>query len=643
MAPPSSRNALPGTSGKRWWPPSLRFQVVSATALALLVLLIAIFDWNWFKRPVAWMVQAGTGRTFEIEGDLRVSLGRTTTMQADGVRLGNADWAREEDPWMAQVPRARVSIRPWPLLLGRVRIPEVHLTQPVVVLQAHPDGEGGNWNFGRPPRDGEPRWRLERMWVDDGQLRFVDATDRTDIRLDIASRAPRREDAAPPVGIDGGGTWRGSRFTLEGVAESPLALAQADAPYRIALRASAGTTHASARGTLVNPFRFRNFDLQFALRGEDLEDLYPLLGLALPPTAAYDFDGRLRRNGDVWDYGDFAGTLGKSDLAGDVRIDVSAPRPRFHARLRSERLDFDDLSGLVGAAPDEPDPAPGKLFPQTPYNLEKLRAMDADVAWKAARVDAPPLPMDDMDARLLLEGGLLRLEPLKLGIAGGQIDSTIRMDARGERIDTTIDASLRGIDLARLMPDASLAEQAVGRIGGRIDLRGSGNSIAAILGSASGDVAIGMGRGKISNLVMELAGLDIAEALRFLLTGDRQVPIRCAFADFIVVDGVMATESLAFDTTDTILVGEGSISLRDETLDLLLRPRPKDRSILALRSPLRASGTFMSPSFRPDLAALGLRGAVALALASIAPPAALLATIETGPGEDSDCGGEYAR
>ena len=161
-------------------------------------------------------------------------------------------------------------------------------------------------------------------------------------------------------------------------------------------------------------------------------------------------------------------------------------------------------------------------------------------------------------------------------------------------------------------------------------LTGTGNSIAAMLGTADGDIAIGMGSGQISNLLMELAGIDIAEALKFLVTKDRKVPIRCAFGDFSVADGSMKSRALAFDTADTIIVGDGTISLKDETLDLQLRPRPKDRSILALRSPLVVGGTFKDPSFRPDFKRLGLRGAVALALGSIAPPAALLATIETG-------------
>ena len=164
-----------------------------------------------------------------------------------------------------------------------------------------------------------------------------------------------------------------------------------------------------------------------------------------------------------------------------------------------------------------------------------------------------------------------------------------------------------------------------------------------MLATADGEAAIGMGRGEVSNLLLELAGLDVFEALKFLLGKDRKVAIRCAFGDFSVKDGVMTTRALALDTTDTIIVGEGTVDLGEEQLDLVLKPRPKDRSILALRSPLVVDAASVIPAFRPDMARLGLRGAIALTTRSIAPPAALLATLELGPGEDSDCGGQYAQ
>src|SRR3546814_3221079 len=117
------------------------------------------------------------------------------------------------------------------------------------------------------------RPRLQRIWIDDGHLQFVDAANKTDIEVDVASHEPDKPGGGPPVALEGGGKWAGNRFTLEGTAESPLELQQTDKPYRIDLRAAAGATRAHARGTLVNPFQFRSFDLRMALSGQNLEDL----------------------------------------------------------------------------------------------------------------------------------------------------------------------------------------------------------------------------------------------------------------------------------------------------------------------------------------------------------------------------------
>jgi uncharacterized protein involved in outer membrane biogenesis len=637
----------PGKRGQRWL-------IAAAAVLIAILVLILLWDWNWFKGPLERAVQARTGRVLQI-GNLDVDLGRTTTVRGDDIRFANASWAKQ--PQMASADRVELDIRIWPLLRGSVQMPEIRLSRPDVLLQTAPrKGEPGNWDFlgsggGEPPQ-------LKRLHITDGKLQFLDEPGRTRVDLTVRSGTPKQADTAPPVLIEGKGRWQGAAFTLKGGTESPLELSNSEHPFRIHLDARAGATHAIANGTLTNPFQFQVFDLQFQLSGQDLEDLYPLIGIAIPSSPPYRLDGRLKREYQRWRYEKFSGRVGDSDLAGDVEIDVAGERPRLTANLLSRRLDFDDLAGFIGAPPktggDESANAEQKaeaarlaakptLLPDKPYDLSKLRAMDADVRWKAQHINAPKLPLDDMDAHLLLDNGLLRLEPLNFGVAGGDIRSTIRMDARRPQISTTLNASLRGAQLGQLFPDAKLAEQASGGISGNIRLSGNGNSIAAMLGSSNGDVAVGMGRGHIGNLLMELAGLDVAESLKFLFTGDKQIPLRCAFGDFGVRNGVMQSRALAFDTTDTLVVGEGSVNLRQEQLDLLLRPRPKDVSILALRSPLRIGGSFKDPSFRPDFKALGLRGAIALTLASIAPPAALLATIETGPGKDAQCGGRYAK
>ena len=634
--------------------PSHRAVQIAALFFAALVVLILLFDWNWFKGPLERVVQARTGRTFKIEGNLDVDLGKVTRVRMDRPRFGNASWSTE--PIMATADRAQVDFELWPLVSRRqARIPWIRLSAPKLLLETGPAGTG-NWVFG--DRSGKSTARFQRIWVDNGRLQFFDAAKKTDIDISVDSAKADGANTAPPIDIAGKGRWTGNAFKLSGRAESPLALAEKAEPYRIDLRASAGPTTAHARGTLTDPFKFRDFDLRLALAGKNLEDLFPLIGVATPATPPYHFDGRLTRKGTTWHYDNFSGVVGDSDLAGSAAVTTGGKRPFLVANLVSRRLDFDDLAGFVGAPPQTNGKeatntelkaqaaalaANPRVLPATPYNLTKLRSMDADVRLKAHRINAPKLPIDDMDAHLKLDAGVLQLIPLNFGVAGGDVRSTIRMDAREKVIRTNARISARRLDLSRLFPDVRLTRDAVGRISGEIALAGNGNSIATMLGSADGDVALGMGHGQISNLLMELAGIDVAEALKFLVTEDRKIPIRCAFGDFSVDNGLMQSRALAFDTADTIIVGKGNISLKDETLDLELRPRPKDRSILALRSPLVVGGSFKDPSFRPDFKRLGLRGAVALALGSIAPPAALLATLELGPGKDSGCGGKYAK
>ena len=628
------------------------WRTAAAVAAVALLVLVLLWDWNWFKGPIERIVSARTGRSFDIGGDLDVDLGRTTVVRADRLAFGNAEWS--DSPEMATTDHLELHVRVFPLLAGRVHIPELRLARPDLLLET--GDEGGNWTLEGMSGDGEGP-RIDHLRIDAGRLRFIDAGQQTDVDLAIASE-DSDDPSLRPLSLHGDGHWKGEPFELTGAVASPLALRETEKPYAIDLRASAGATRAHARGAITRLLGLTAFDVEMALSGKDLEDLYPLLGIALPHTPAYELDGRLVRDDAVWRYEGFNGKVGDSDLAGTAKITTGRERLLFEGDLRSKLLDFDDLAGFVGGAPDsggdetgnaelEADAveraAEGKLIPDTPYDLAKLRTMDADVRWKAGRIEAPGWPLDDMDVHILLEAGLLRLDPLDFGVSGGRIRSTVRMDARQDTIRTNAAIRARGLELGRLFPDAELAQDAVGRISGDIDLGGTGNSVARMLATADGDASIGMGRGEVSNLLLELAGLDIFEAIKFLLGKDRKVAIRCAFGDFSVQDGVMTTRALAFDTEDTIIVGEGTVDLGEEQLDLVLKPRPKDRSILALRSPLVIDGSFRDPGFRPDMARLGLRGAIALTLASITPPAALLATLELGPGEDSNCGGEYAK
>jgi uncharacterized protein involved in outer membrane biogenesis len=237
-----------------------------------------------------------------------------------------------------------------------------------------------------------------------------------------------------------------------------------------------------------------------------------------------------------------------------------------------------------------------------------------------------------------LKDGVLRLDPLDFTVAGGEIVSRVNLDARKDEIRTTLTGDVQRLELAKLFPTVEITKRGAGKLSGALALETRGNSVAQMMANADGNIGLIMGPGHISNLLVELAGLDVAETLKFLLDEDKEIPLRCAYADLRVDDGVMGAQSLAFDTSDTVVYGEGKISFRDEALDMKLSPQPKDRSPLSARVPLKIGGSFKDPSVAPEAGPLLARGAAAAALYAIAPPAALLALIETGPGESIDCG-----
>src|SRR5690606_36746202 len=139
-SPPEPANAPTAPPRRR---PSRRTLAIAGLATAAIVLLVLLWDWNWFKGPVERLVEARTGREFDIAGDLDVDLGRITTVTADRLTLGNAEWS--EHAQMASADRLALQFEFWPLLVGKLRLPELRLVKPDVRLQTGPEGNPGNW------------------------------------------------------------------------------------------------------------------------------------------------------------------------------------------------------------------------------------------------------------------------------------------------------------------------------------------------------------------------------------------------------------------------------------------------------------------------------------------------------------------
>ena len=641
-----------------------RLLLALAGLFVVLALAVLFFPWDAMRGPIGNYVSGQLGRRFEITQHLSVNLGRTTTVRAEGIEFANPAWARE--PYLLKASAAEFDVLLWPLLFGRLELPRLSLVKPQIGLQLEPDGRR-TWSLSRDNSDPAAIPKIGSLVIDQGTVKYRAVSQGADMTAELSQAVQASPTSASlPLEYKVAGKWKNEEFSASGHTGGVLEFNEdRKQAFPIELDATAGKTTLKAKGTVENLMEFAGLDATIDLQGRNLAELYKWLGVVLPSTPPYKLRGRLTKRGQIWSAGQINGVLGKSDISGDLGFDTSGPRPLLSGKIQSKVLDFADLAPVIGlpvkasanspagggsrktakpAAPvkkaskQTPTVAPGRVLPSTQLDLERLQAMNADVTYIAADIrHVEQLPLDKGSAHIRLTNGILSLDPVSLGVAGGSMAGRITIDTNvaPAAVDTRL--TLRAMQLNQLFPTIKTTQNSLGKIGGQVNLKGRGNSAAQMLGNASGDVAVLMGRGEISNILMEYLGLDGGEIIKFLISGDRNVQLRCAAVAFEVKQGLMRSKTILVDTVDTVIHGSGQISLADETLDVVLNPLPKDQSILSLRSPLKIGGTFAAPTAGPDKAALAGRAGIAIALGVINPLLALLGTIETGPGQDADC------
>ena len=621
--------------------PSKKRWLAGLTAfMALTALAIYLFEWNMLRAPIAKRVAQATGRTFAINGDLDVRLSMTPRITVAGLVLGNAAWAKE--PHMAEVGRLDFTLDARELFRGRVVLPELNVSEARVVLEKNADG-ADNWTFDNDKKDearGPPA--IGALTIDRAHITYRDPAIKTDFATEVSTVAADQKDAGM-LNVAGRGRVKGLQGTVDGVVGSVLAISSAEKPYPIRMRAAIGSTRARVNGTLLDPLHLKGEDLQFELEGADLAQLFPLLGVPLPPTPPYKLSGHLNHHGDVWSFRKFAGRVGNSDLAGDFAVDRAKAPQLITANLVSRNLDMKDLGGFVGAdrgtAKASPKPPPSdRVLPQEPFSLEKLRVANANVKFRGERVVTEKLPIEKLTVTLKLEDGVLTLEPLNFGVAGGNLVSQIRMDAREAIIKTRADIAVKQLRLEKLFPGFKITQANAGVITGRVRLDTVGNNVAKMLAEADGDAAVMMEGGSVSELLVRLVNLDVANAIPVLLTGDRQLPVRCMVTHLKGVDGDFKVQTLVLDTGKAVVTGTGGVNFGNESLDLKLVSKSKGFSLAALRGPINIKGTFKEPKVGPDIPKAAMRGAAALALGlATSGIGAIIPLIDLGGAKDSDC------
>ena len=633
--------------------------------VAVLVVILATFDWNRIKPTLNTKVSDILHRPFAINGDLAVRWQREEDeggwrawvpwphVIAQDLTLGNPEWSKTAQ--MASLKKVELRLSPLALLTQTVDIPRINLTEPSANLERLADGRA-NWNFTFDPKDpnAEPSaWTVDigAIGFDKGHVTLNDQTlkARLDVLIDpLGKPVPFREivgEADAKKALEKGGQAQDYAFALKvkgqyhdqklngtGKIGGLLALQDATRPFPLQAQVSIADTQVALAGTLTDPLNLGALNLRLKLAGTSLSNLYPLTGVTLPDSPPYSTDGHLiaqlrEPGGATFSYENFNGKIGSSDIHGDLKYVASQPRPKLSGKLVSNQLLMADLAPLIGAdsntqqkarGGESKQPA-GKVLPVEEFRTERWRDMDADVELTGKRiVQSAELPFTDLFTHLVLNDGELSLEPLRFGVAGGKLDAQIRLNGRATPLKGSAKLTARNFKLKQLFPTFEPMKTSFGELNGDATIAGTGNSVAKLLGTANGDLKMIINDGAISRSLMEIAGLNVGNYVVGKIFGDEDVKINCAAADFGIKSGLASSRLFVFDTENAIIYIDGTVNFATEQLDLKITPESKGLRLFSLRSPLYVRGTFANPSAGVQAVPLLLRGAGMVALGVIA-------------------------
>ena len=619
------------------------------TALAVGVGVFAYeFSWDWFKGPIARYAAQKTGRPIQILGHLDVRpFSWTPSASVGGLVVGNPKWMGGGQT--ANLGRTTVQLALRPLLGGRLELPLVDIERPTLDLYADKSGRN-NWTLGKGGGQPAKLPAIQRFVLHDGQLRLRDlqrglSFDGTVTTVENAGAAN-----AAAFRLVGKGALNGEDFLAE-VTGGPLMHIQRDRPYPFRLDVRTGPTHVVAQGDVVRPFDFGQLRATAQVTGKDMADLYDLTGVVFPNTPAYRLSGDFTREDQVYRVRRFAGRVGRSDLEGTLSVQPVSGRRFLKGDLTSRALDLTDLGALFGgaqagkpaavekAAVESRKAVTGRLLPDAPLDVQRVRAMDADVRYRAQSVKTSQLPLRQVALHVNLNHGLLKLDPVAFTFPHGQLHGRAAIDARGAAPVSRVDLVVTDVRLEDVTPKAQGAAPLEGVLEARAQLTGSGNSVHRAAAASNGQIAVALPPGKIRQSFAELTGVNLVPGLfQFLSKSPKQTDLRCAVAQFDVNNGVMSARRLILDTGPVLVDGSGKVNLQTETIDLTMQGHGKKPRLLRVIAPFHIQGRLAQPTFKVETGkAIAQTGAAVGLGVFLFPPAVILPFLSPGGAHNADC------
>lgn len=611
------------------------FKILTGVVFLLIALVVASvavlssMDFNEYKTQLSEWVHDATGRDLVIDGELELNISLSPSVSVNGVTFSNAAWG--SNPKMVTVDNFAAEVSLFPLLSGDIEVKRIVL-QGMDVLVETDDGGHGNWEFsssndadssdiaGNSDADGDVSLPVvHSVLIRDVNVIYKDGISGQTHNLTVANMDLSADGATDPMSLTLAAVYNDEKINVTGTLGSISTLSGNDM-FPVKVNISALGAKIGLDGTVKEPLVGKGLNVGFEISGENVADVarrgMSMAGVeegAPLPSKPISIAGALRDSDGGYAIDGLKLKIGNSDLSGNLSINLTGARPQLKADVSSNHFNADDVqsaqSGQNEQFTAESGPDDGRVFPSTPLPLDGLNAVDATVTFAGNEIVANGITFGNVGANIALANGLLNVSSFGLDFGGGRIDGQVKLDASGNTALLAINVDGKKIDYGKILKDMTGEETITGTVDLSFTSNGTGSSVRSLMAALNGKLRVVSEKGHIDSGALTF----LTGPLAGLMGGDGANDLRCAVLDFDIVNGMASSRATVFETGGLSIVGEGSVDLREEKLDLRFDPRAKNASVAsAAEVGILVTGTLKEPSVGPDVADVAM-GAASLA------------------------------
>lgn len=360
-------------------------------------------------------------------------------------------------------------------------------------------------------------------------------------------------------------------------------------------------TDIELRGEAQLPLQRSRVKVQLLVEGKSLATLSTLADRELPDIGPYRFESLFSLTEQGYDLSALELEVEESQVQGEIQYLRVDERPTFNASLVSDRIRTEDFFDLE---PPVTEDAPVVEEPEAPQiektgwlTLERFNGFDASIELEAQKIITAGGQIDNMLIDLDLAHGSLDLLLQREQDSGSMAELEARIRPWGPGIEVDVqgawDQQPYGAIADLINPNA-----AGGSWGVDFDLSSRGADLEELTGNLSGHFYFADYPIDFNATLFDLWGGGLLNSLLPVFQIGDESKVNCTVAKFQLDQGLMTPESLIVDTTRTRISGKGTIDLPNNKINLKLKPRPKQRNLINLSTPVRIRGPLQDPNIQ---------------------------------------------